>query len=323
MASVNNQESMYNATYECDLDDDDDEYEDEYDECSEKFAPQIGMRIIKTAEDGNCFFDTLATYGWAYHYPPLARSHHELRQIMVDYIFDHQDDYSPYITVKKGKTMKSTIEWLRKDKTYADDMGDLLSQIAADTFKVNIYIYDVDPPEIRRLRANQIPYPGDPMHMLRIGQHYKLLLPQEAAPHVIGSYASVHKKNTYSSWKAAVSKAAKSKTAKNSNHSKNGKNGNSVHKLSKAFSMASISNHTHKNHGNHGNHGNNSNHENHGIYEFNEKMDYKKITIKDLIAFLLSNNMNDNTYAKIEAISSLQKKKEAYYALYEELFKKK
>jgi hypothetical protein len=52
-------------------------------------------------------------------------------------------------------------------------------------------------------------------------------------------------------------------------------------------------------------------------------MEYKKITIKDLIAFLLSNNMNDNTYAKIEAISSVQKKKEAYYALYDRLFKKK
>ena len=233
---------MYNATYECDLDDDDneDEYEDEYDECSEKLAPQIGMRIIKTAEDGNCFFDTLATYGWAYHYPPLARSHHELRQIMVDYIFKNLDDYRPYIIVKKGKTMETTIEWLRKDKTYADDMGDLLSQIAADTFKVNIYIYDVDPPIIRRLRANQISYPETPpLHMLRIGQHYKLLLPQEAAPHVIGSYASVHKKSKF--------KKSKSKTAKNSNHSKNGKNGNSVNNLSHALSKVAISNKkTHK-----------------------------------------------------------------------------
>jgi hypothetical protein len=306
---------MYNTTYECDLDDGDDneyEYEDEYHECSEKLAPQIGMRIIKTAEDGNCFFDTLATYGWAYHYQPLARSHHELRQIMVDYILDHLDDYSPYIIVKKGKTMKTTIEWLRKDKTYADDMGDLLSQIAADIFKVNIYIYDVDPPIIRRLRANQKPYPEPrPLHMLRIGQHYKLLLPQEAAPHVIGSYASVHKNDTYSSSKAAMSKAAKSKTAKKSNNNSK----NSVNNLSHAISKVAISNKkTHKNHGNNSNH---------GIYEFNEKMDYKKITIKDLIAFLLSNNMNDNTYAKIEAISSVQKKKEAYYALYERLFKKK
>jgi hypothetical protein len=52
-------------------------------------------------------------------------------------------------------------------------------------------------------------------------------------------------------------------------------------------------------------------------------MDYKKITIKDLIAFLLSNGMTDDTYAKIESFPSVQKKKEAYYALYERLFKKK
>jgi hypothetical protein len=311
MASVNNKQSVYNAIYHCPS-------KKTTTSCSNVLAKELDMRIIKTSEDGNCFFDTLATYGWAYHILSLERSPYELRQIMVDYIFNHLEDYHESIIVENGEDLFSTIEWLREDGNYAEDMGDLVSQIAADTFKVNIYIYNVEPPIIRRLRANQKPYSGDPIHMLRVGEHYKLLLPQDDAPHVIGSYASAHKNSKQS--KAAVSKASVSKTAKNSNHSKNGKNGNSVHKLSKAFSMASISNHTHKNHKNHGN---NSNHENHGIYEFNEKMDYKKITIKDLIAFLLSNNMNDDTYAKIEAISSLQKKKEAYYALYERLFKKK
>jgi hypothetical protein len=302
---------MYNAIYHCPS-------KKTTTSCSKVLAEELDMRIIKTAEDGNCFFDTLATYGWAYHILSLERSPYELRQIMVDYIFNHLEDYHESIIVENGEDLFSTIEWLRGDGNYKEDMGDLVSQIAADTFEVNIYIYNVEPPTIRRLRANQKPYPGGSIHMLRVGEHYKLLLPEDDAPHVIGSYASAHKNSKQS--KAAVSKAAVSKTAKNSNNSKNGKNGNSVHKLSKAFSMASISNHTHKNYKNHGN---NSNHENHGIYEFNEKMDYKKITIKDLIAFLLSNNMNDNTYAKIEAISSVQKKKEAYYALYDRLFKKK
>ena len=306
MASVNNKASMYNTTYECDLDDDEDEYEDEYHECSEKLAPQIGMRIIKTAEDGNCFFDTLATYGWAYHYQPLAHSHHELRQIMVDYILDHLDDYSPYIIVKKGKTMKTTIEWLRKDKTYADDMGDLLSQIAADIFKVNIYIYDVDPPIIRRLRANQKPYPEPrPLHMLRIGQHYKLLLPQEAAPHVIGSYASVHKNDTYSSSKAAMSKAAKSKTAKKSNNNSK----NSVNNLSHAISKVAISNKkTHKNHGNQMNH--------QLIKNSQDLQEYEKITVARLHKVLRSFGISEEEIQM--SILSLPKKeqKTAYYDQY-------
>jgi len=319
MASVNNQESMYNTTYECDLDDDNDdneyEYEDEYHECSEKLAPQIGMRIIKTAEDGNCFFDTLATYGWAYHYPPLARSHHELRQIMVNYIFKNLDDYRPYIIVKKGKTMETTIEWLRKDKTYADDMGDLLSQIAADIFKVNIYIYDVDPPIIRRLRANQIPYPEPPpLHMLRIGQHYKLLLPQEAAPHVIGSYALVHKKNTYSSWKAAVSKAAKSKAAK-SKTAKNSNNNNSknfVNNLSHAISKVAISN--------------KKTHKNHGMSQLQINIGteqlYGDITMKRMHDVLLHFGA-DEDYIKtiLKKIKGDPKKKEWYHAQYKKLFK--
>jgi len=298
---------MYNATYVC--------KNKTHKACSNNVAKQLGMRIIETIDDGDCFFDTLATYGWAYHNERLERPHQELRQALVDYMEKNMGEVAPYVIVNEneGETIDSMVQSLREDMVWNNDMGDLLSQIAANAFRVNIYIYNVDPPEIRRLRANQMVYPGPPIHMLRIDDgHYQLLLPQEDAPHVIGSYASAHKKG-----KSKQSKAAKSKTAKNSNNSKNG---NSVHKLSKAFSMASISNHTHKNHKNHGN---NSNHENHGIYEFNEKMDYKKITIKDLIAFLLSNNMNDDTYAKIEAISSVQKKKEAYYALYEGLFKKK
>jgi hypothetical protein len=300
--------SMYNTTYECDLDDDDDEYEyeDEYHECSEKLAPQIGMRIIKTAEDGNCFFDTLATYGWAYHYQPLAHSHHELRQIMVDYILDHLDDYSPYIIVKKGKTMKTTIEWLRKDKTYADDMGDLLSQIAADIFKVNIYIYDVDPPIIRRLRANQKPYPEPrPLHMLRIGQHYKLLLPQEDAPHVIGSYASAHKKSK----SKTLNTAKNSKNAKNYNNSKNG---NSVNKLSHALSKVAISkNHTHKKHGNH------TNQMNHQLLKNSQDLqEYEKITIARLHKVLRSFGISEEEIQM--SILSLPKKeqKTAYYHQY-------
>ncbi len=299
---------MYNATYVCN--------NKTHAACSNNVAKQLGMRIIKTIDDGDCFFDTLATYGWAYHYEALERPHQELRQALVDYMEKNMGEVAPYVIVNEneGETIDSVIHSLREDMVWDNDMGDLLSQIAAKAFQVNIYIYNVDPPEVRRLRANQKVYPGDPVHMLRINDgHYQLLLPQEKAPHVIGSYASAHKKSKQS-------KAAVSKTAKNSNHSKNGKNGNSVSKLSHALSKASISNHTHKNYKNHGN---NSNHENHGIYAFNEKVDYKKITIKDLIAFLLSNNMTDETYAEIEAILSLQKKKEAYYALYERLFKKK
>jgi len=299
---MNNKKSMYNAIYHCPS-------KKTTTACSKVLADELNMDIIETIKNGDCFFDTLATYGWAYHYSPLEHSHQELRQIMVNHMRDYMHLYYNSIIANenKGETVESMIESLRPDGIYANDMGDLLSQIAADLFHVNIYIYNVEPPIIRRLRATEEPHPGTPMHMLRVGQHYKLLLPQKDAPHVIGSYASAHKNSKQS-------KAAVSKTAKNSNNSKNGNNGNSVNNLSKALKKASISNHTHKNHGNNSNH---------GIYEFNEKMDYKKITIKDLIAFLLSNNMNDNTYAKIEAISSLQKKKEAYYALYEELFKKK
>lgn len=286
--------SMYNATYVC--------KNKTHEACSNNVAKQLGMRIIETIDDGDCFFDTLATYGWAYHYNPLERPHQELRQMIVDYMVEHMGEVAPYVIVNenKGETIESMIESLREDMVWNNDMGDLLSQIAAEAFHVNIYIYNVEPPTIRRLRANQIPYPGDPIHMLRVGQHYQLLLPQEAAPHVIGSYASAHK-NT--------SKKSKSKTAKKSNN--NSKNGNSVSKLSHALSKASISNKTHKNHKNHGNQ------MNHQLLKNRQDLqEYEKITVARLHKVLRSFGVSEKEIN--DTILSLPKKeqKTAYYDHY-------
>ena len=287
---------MYNATYPC--------KNKTHAACSNNVAKQLGMRIIKTIDDGDCFFDTLATYGWAYHYERLERPHQELRQALVDYMEENMGEVAPYVIVNEneGETIDSMIQSLREDMVWNNDMGDLLSQIAAKAFRVNIYIYNVDPPEIRRLRANQMVYPGPPIHMLRINDgHYQLLLPQEDAPHVIGSYASVHKKG-----KSKKSNTA-SKTFKNSNHSKNGKNGNSVNKLSHALSKATISkNHTHKNHG-----------LNHQLLKNRQDLqEYEKITVARLHKVLRSFGVLEEDIQT--SILSLPKKeqKTAYYDQY-------
>jgi len=288
--------SMYNATYPC--------KNKTHAACSNNVAKQLGMRIIKTIDDGDCFFDTLATYGWAYHYERLERPHQELRQALVDYMEENMGEVAPYVIVNEneGETIDSMIQSLREDMVWNNDMGDLLSQIAAKAFRVNIYIYNVDPPEIRRLRANQMVYPGPPIHMLRINDgHYQLLLPQEDAPHVIGSYASVHKKG-----KSKKSNTA-SKTFKNSNHSKN-----SVNKLSHALSKASISNHTHKNHKNHKNHG-----LNHQLLKNRQDLqEYEKITVARLHKVLRSFGVSEEDIQM--SILSLPKKeqKTAYYDQY-------
>jgi len=282
---------MYNTTYVC--------KNKTHKACSNNVAKQLGMRIIETIDDGNCFFDTLATYGWTYHYEPLERPHQELRQILVDYMVEHMGEVAPYVIVNEneGETIESMIESLREDMVWNNDMGDLLSQIAAEAFHVNIFLYDVDPPEVRRLRATETQYPGPPVHMLRINDgHYQLLLPQDAAPHVIGSYASAHK-NT--------SKKSKSKTAKKSNHSKNG---NSIHNLSLSLSKASISNKTHKNHGNHMNQ--------QLLKNRQDLHEYEKITVARLHKVLRSFGVSEKEIN--DTILSLPKKeqKTAYYDHY-------
>ena len=251
------------------------------------------MRIIKTIDDGDCFFDTLASYGWAYHYEPLERPHQELRQTLVDYMEAHREEVAPYILVNenKGETVGSMIESLREDGVWNNDMGDLLSQIAATAFRVNIFIYDVDPPEVRRIRANQKAYPGDPVHMLRINDgHYQLLLPQEDAPHVIGSYASAHKKSK----------------SKKSNMSKTSKN---VNNLSHTLSKIAISkNQTHKNHGNHKNH--------QLLKNQQDIQEYKKITVERLHKVLLSFGISDKEINDNILVLPKKEQKTAYYDQY-------
>ena len=283
--------AMYNATYTC--------KNKTHEACSNNVAKQLHMRIIKTIDDGDCFFDTLATYGWAYHYEPLERPHQQLRQILVDYMEENMGEVAPYVIANenKGETIESMIESLREDMVWNNDMGDLLSQIAAKAFRVNIYIYNVDPPEIRRLRANQSVYPGPPLHMLRIHDgHYQLLLPQEDALHVIGSYASAHKKANKSKM------ANKSKTLK---HSKN------MNNLSHALSKVTLSkNHTHKNHNmNHG--------MNHQLLKNRQDLqEYDKITVARLHRVLRSFGVSEEDIQK--SILSLPKKeqKTAYYDHY-------
>ena len=277
--------AMYNATYTC--------KNKTHAACANNVAKQLGMRIIKTIDDGDCFFDTLASYGWAYHYEPLERPHQELRQTLVDYMEAHREEVAPYILVNenKGETVGSMIESLREDGVWNNDMGDLLSQIAATAFRVNIFIYDVDPPEIRRIRANQKAYPGDPVHMLRINDgHYQLLLPQEDAPHVIGSYASAHKKSK----------------SKKSNMSKTAKN---VNNLSHALSKVAISkNQTHKNHGNHKNH--------QLLKNQQDIQEYKKITVERLHKVLLSFGISDKEINDNILVLPKKEQKTAYYDQY-------
>lgn len=288
---------MYNVTYAC--------KNKTHEACSKNVAKQLGMRIIETIDDGNCFFDTLATYGWAYHYEPLERPHQQLRQMIVDHMHENMHLYYESIIANenKGETVESMIESLREDMVWDNDMGDLLSQIAAEAFHVNIFLYDVDPPNVRRIRATETQYPGPPVHMLRINDgHYQLLLPQEDAPHVIGSYASAHK-NTSKKSKAAVSKTAKSKTAKNSNNAKN-----SIHNLSLSLSKASISNKTHKNHGNHMNQ--------QLLKNRQDLQEYEKITVARLHKVLRSFGVSEENIQM--SILSLPKKeqKTAYYDHY-------
>ena len=272
---------MYNMTYHCPS-------KKSHAACSKVLAEELSMQIVKTLDNGDCFFDTLSKYGRAHHYAPLDQPPPRLRQILVDYMEENMDDIAPYILVKKGKTVASMIALLREDGVWNNDMGDLLSQIASDAFHVRIFIYDVAPPHIRRIRANQIPYQEGPIHMLRINNgHYQLLMPQGNA----------------------------SASASSSSANKNHKKLHSVNNLSHALSKVAISkNHTHKNHKKHGNHTNQMNHQ--LLKNSQDLQEYEKITVARLHKVLRSLGISEEEIN--DTILSLPKKgqKTAYYDKY-------
>lgn len=212
--------AMYNMTYPCPV--------KTHKACADRLAKELHMRIVKTLDNGDCFFDTLSKYGRAYDYAPLNHSPRILRHTMVDYMENHVDEIEPYILMNRGKTPISMIRTLRKEGVWDNHMGDLLSQIASDVFRVNLFIYNVDPPNIRRIRVNQRNYETGPVHMLRIhDSHYELLLPHDAPlPSSVQPYspkqslALANNSNAVHSITQALSRTSLHNRTKDKNHTR-------------------------------------------------------------------------------------------------------
>lgn len=184
--------------------------------CITQFTKANNFKVIKTADDGNCFYDTLSKYGERTELPSLDKPHLQLRRALVLKMLENVDELAPFFLVLNNNSnnnnsnnnsnntnndltnVEKEIVKLAKPNVWKSDNADIVIQYAATAFNVKIIIYDVKeefPTDI----INQ--YVFEPaelindlrvVNMLRINDnHYMLLWPTEEPN--IGNISKVKK----------------------------------------------------------------------------------------------------------------------------------
>jgi hypothetical protein len=183
-------------------------------DCAQEFAASQGFQVIDTADDGNCFYDSLAKYGARTGNPATSKSHLALRREVVQYMLNNQALYEAYLlddvpsppdppagpvtaraaaAAAKAKAahqraITARLRGYLQPYTWAGGLGDVFPQVAAQILNLNITIYDVEANgNINMIAmgpgAGGIPSPGVPVvNLIRTnGNHFRLLWPAPAA----------------------------------------------------------------------------------------------------------------------------------------------
>ena len=155
-----------------------------YDTCANEFARSAQFDIVETLDDGNCFFDTLSKAGMVHHIPRLSFTHTQLRQRLVEYMHRHMNEIMPYFIVNNNANNNADpthrINQLGEDGVWNNNDGDIVSQVAADAFHINMNIYDVKKQRgaffINKIQFYKRAY-SHMIDILRINDgHYELLV---------------------------------------------------------------------------------------------------------------------------------------------------
>jgi hypothetical protein len=158
--------------------------------CAKEFAKQNDFQLIETSDDGNCFFYTLTKFGKRANFEPfmLSRNEHEnslmLRQQVIDYIESNIHIYEGFLYNNNNLgTVNEQVAELREDGAWASEAGDLVPIAGANTFNVNINMYNIlDRDSYDEVRLVQI-LSQEPSNIyvsiMRVRQgHFQLLWPR-------------------------------------------------------------------------------------------------------------------------------------------------
>lgn len=206
----------------------------DYSDCEESFADAFGFKVIETADDGNCFFDSLSKYGKKMKFEPLNKHMQTLREETVDFLHTVPELSIVYT--------EDDIEELRKSRVYACDAGDLPPQFANRAFGMNLHIYtfnhdeDLNMNYITLVKNKGTTHRDVTVHVLHIGNHFKLLLTEneEATKFLIEDAVLVERVHANEKANRNRSKAL-AEQQRNANRRTKKQNKNEMNSLEKAL----------------------------------------------------------------------------------------
>jgi hypothetical protein len=169
------------------------------DRCADEFAGSQGWNVISTADNGNCFYDSLAKYYQKTKNADKAkRSNRELRKMIINAIITRRAEYAHVFVSEDPNAPEMTnadilaeLQEYLKPYQWAGPLGDVVPSVAAHILDINITIYDTrDDGRVNMIAMgtgpNGIPNPGLPtINLIRTnGNHFQLLWPIAAPPPV-------------------------------------------------------------------------------------------------------------------------------------------
>ena len=223
--------------------------------CTAPFASAFAFEVVETISNGDCFFDSLLQSGKIEEpgKSPKEQKNQRLllRKRLVDYL--ENPDILASLSEFGFNNIEKNIQQLRKEKVYACDAGDLPTQFAHEAFGIhlNVYVIDYHKGTKRTVVTLERHQNIDPMaptiHVLRIGQHFKLLQPtippnqlehriQRGIEQELPYYQERRRINT-----GAANKIKQSLAKHASNNANTSKKGNNNNNLQKALA-ASLAN---------------------------------------------------------------------------------
>ena len=171
---------------------------DAHAKCAQQFANERKFELIHTADNGDCFFNTLTKFAILTDNRELLRSnntHYDakydmeghpndmiLRKDLVNHIEDNLQDYIFYIN-NSNASVESQLHSLRKSGVWDTSIGDLVVPIGANALRININLYNIEEnkegKDIIKLTKYKSQDPSDVyVNIIRVNDgHFELLLP--------------------------------------------------------------------------------------------------------------------------------------------------
>jgi hypothetical protein len=112
--------------------------------CAKEFAKDNNFKIIEIDGDGNCFYNTLSTFGEKANLERLNKPHLVLREELVDKLLENPSKVANYIIYNNEFELLNKIVKLKNNGEWINDTSDIVSQYASTVFNIILNIFDVN-----------------------------------------------------------------------------------------------------------------------------------------------------------------------------------